>query len=314
MSLFGRHVRFTFRCTCFSSTLLSHSHSRRESPISPHLESISTSTSTRNSRGDRSCSKVYCASLSINQTRTFSILLPIAITKTFRVATHAAHTARYLVPLDRSDHALRLRLREARPSQGHILRDSSCRYWTMQHLPFHVLQALQRRTQEGEEGESSGARKAGEEGDEKSRESSETRHSSVSRTSNGPHSASPSPSPSLDSETPRYARPPWQQIPSGGRRRVGGMDGDAVTPTSVEDATLERPVLGPRALGAPSWQSTAKTIPSQLLGRRSEGDADVLESNSIAFATPLPGRKTSNLELDEVEHPHSYLSPSWIAR
>ena len=49
-------------------------------------------------------------------------------------------------------------------------------------------------------------------------------------------------------------------------------------------------------------------------GTMFEGDADVLEPASTDFVTPLPGSKPSNQQLDEVEHPDSYLSPSWISR
>ena len=170
----------------------------------------------------------------------------------------------------------------------------------MQRIPNAMFQTLQWQGAEEDQGRSSRRQSSTEGGSTfVKRTRSQTGQISFSFASDGPytspsHSPPPTPSP-FDSEASghsRHSRPEIQGGGRGGAERRTGVD-TVGAETAVQAAQPIRPLSGPRALGAPSWTTAAEAVPPQLLGRRVEGHARLLGSDSIDFAIPLEQRESS---------------------
>lgn len=184
----------------------------------------------------------------------------------------------------------------------------------MQRLSAPVLQTLQRPRAFEEEGGRGRSKTVEERERQTGRDTRpETRQASISLASDSSHASSQSASSSLERETPRYSRLSRSEVSSG--RRGGAVGGLVPSQGSFEDEEQKRQAHGPRALGASSWETTAETIPSQHLGRRAEGDAYFLTSDSNYLATPSLGRKPSEHDLSNApKQMQGYLTPLWISR
>ena len=189
----------------------------------------------------------------------------------------------------------------------------------MQPIPDALFQALQRQGAEEDQDGSSGSQSSAEGGQAfVQRTGSQTRQSSLSFASDGPYVSPPLPStpPPFDNQASRYSRLSRPEVPRGGRggaERRARVDSIGAE-TAVQAPQPVRPLSRPRALGAPSWATATETVPPQLLGRRVEGHAHLLGSDTTDFAIPLEQRR-SNEQRDVPATIASPLSsPTWNVR
>ena len=166
----------------------------------------------------------------------------------------------------------------------------------MQRISDAMFQTLQRQGAEEDEGCSSRRQSSTAGGPTLvKRTDSHTRQISFPFAADGPHASlsPPSTPPPFDSEASGYSRHSRPEIPRrgrGGAERRNGIDSVGAE-TAVQAPQPIRPLSGPRALGAPSRTTAAETVPPQLLGRRVEGHAHLLGSDTTAFAIPLEQRE-----------------------